>query len=63
MSTLLGMADSRCITEYTSSRLLNDALMAKKGIAFQDNYSYRKQLQADGPDGLRLPLTNAACRN
>lgn len=61
MSTLLGMADGRCITEYTSSRNLNDALMSQQNIAFQDNYAYRMALQSGGPDSLNLPLQNNAC--
>lgn len=59
----MGMADSRCITSFDSNRITNDILMAKNGINFQDNYAYRKFLQANGPDSLKLPLRNAACRN
>jgi len=56
------MADGRCLTEFTSSRILNDKMMAEKQIAFQDNYKYRATLQAEGPEGLSLPVKNAACR-
>ena len=56
------MADGRCITEFSSSRILNDQIMAEKNIAFQDNYKYRATLQAEGPEGLSLPVRNAACR-
>ena len=56
------MADGRCLTEFTSSRILNDQIMAEKQIAFQDNYKYRATLQAEGPEGLSLPVKNAACR-
>jgi hypothetical protein len=56
------MADGRCLTEFTSSRILNDQMMAEKQIAFQDNYKYRATLQAEGPEGLSLPVKNAACR-
>jgi hypothetical protein len=37
-------------------------MMAEKQIAFQDNYKYRATLQAEGPEGLSLPVKNAACR-
>jgi len=57
------MADGRCITEFTSSRILNDKIMADKNVAFQDNYKYRATLQVEGPDGLSLPLKNGACGN
>jgi len=56
------MADGRCLTEFTSSRILNDEIMASKNIAFQNNYKYRSTLQAEGPDAFNLPLKNAACR-
>lgn len=56
------MADGRCLTEFSSSRILNDQIMAEKNIAFQDNYKYRATLQAEGPEGLSLPVKNAACR-
>ena len=57
------MADGRCLTEFSPSRILNDQIMAEKKIAFQDNYKYRATLQAEGPVGLSLPLKNAACRS
>jgi hypothetical protein len=56
------MADGRCLTEFSSSRILNDQIMAEKKIEFQDNYKYRATLQAEGPEGLSLPVKNAACR-
>ena len=62
MSQRYGMADGRCITEFTSSRILNDQIMAENQVAFQDNYKYRSLLQAKGPDAFNLPLRNAACR-
>lgn len=49
MSQRLGMADGRCFTIGTSSRLLNDYVMTTNGIQYQDNYSYRKLLQQQGP--------------
>lgn len=61
MSERIGMADGRCITSFDSNRIMNDVLMAKQGIAFQDNYKWRSWLQAKGPEALSLPLKNAAC--
>lgn len=61
MSQRIGMADGRCITDSVSSRLMNDAIMARNNIAFQDNYSYRTFLQQAAPEVLGLPLKNAAC--
>ena len=63
MSTRIGMADGRCITEFTSPRILNDTIMMRQGIAFQDNYKYRMFLQSRGPEALAIPLANAACAN
>ena len=61
MSERIGMADGRCITSFDSNRIMNDMLMAKEGIAFQDNYKWRAFLQSKGPEALSLPLKNAAC--
>ena len=61
MSQRIGMADGRCITSFDSNRIMNDALMMKEGIAFQDNYKWRAWLQTKGPEALSLPLKNAAC--
>ena len=55
------MGDGRCLTSFDSSKLVNDFIMMKNGIAYQDNFKYRMYLQTSGPDGLRLPLRNAAC--
>jgi len=55
------MADGRCITSFDSNRIMNDMLMSKEGIAFQDNYKWRAFLQSKGPEALSLPLKNAAC--
>ena len=49
MSQRLGMADGRCFTIGTSSLLLNDFIMKANGIDYQNNYAYRKFLQANGP--------------
>jgi hypothetical protein len=50
MSQRFGMADGRCFTIGTSSRLLNDYVMSSNQIQYQDNYSYRQLLQTQGPD-------------
>lgn len=55
------MGDGRCLTSYDSSKLANDFIMMKNGIAYQDNYKYRMYLQTQGVEGLKLPLMNAAC--
>jgi hypothetical protein len=61
MSERIGMADGRCITSFDSNRIMQDMLMSKEGIAFQDNYKWRAFLQSKGPEALSLPLKNAAC--
>ena len=38
MSQRLGMADGRCYTMNKSSQIINDHIMEKNGIKFQDNY-------------------------
>ena len=43
------MADGRCFTIGTSSRLLNDYVMSVNKIQYQDNYAYRQLLQSQGP--------------
>ena len=48
MSQRFGMADGRCFTIGTSSRLLNDYVMSTNQIQYQDNYSYRQLLQSQG---------------
>jgi hypothetical protein len=60
MSTRLGMGDGRCLTVYDSTRIYNDAIMASKNIAYEDNLSYRKYLQDKGPDAFVVP-SNGAC--
>tara|TARA_R110002074_G_scaffold254008_1_gene426106 strand:+ start:5397 stop:5663 length:267 start_codon:yes stop_codon:yes gene_type:complete len=50
MSQRLGMADGRCFTIGTASRLLNDHVMKTNNIGYSDNYSYRQLLQKMGPD-------------
>lgn len=55
------MADGRCLTSYDASKLANDFIMMKNGIAYQDNFKYRMYLQNTGVAGLHLPLKNSAC--
>ena len=62
MSQRIGMADGRCLTSFDSTNIVNDIIMEKNGIAYQDNYAYRQFLQSKGPDAFNLPLQNAACR-
>ncbi len=50
MSQRLGMADGSCFTVNTSAQLLNNYVMKKNGITFEDNYSYRQLLQKQGPE-------------
>ena len=50
MSQRLGMADGRCFTVNTSAQLLNNYVMKKNNITFEDNYSYRQLLQKQGPE-------------
>ncbi len=48
MSQRMGMADGRCFTINTSSRLLNDYIMQTNQVAYQDNYTYRQLIQRQG---------------
>ena len=50
MSSRMGMADGRCFTIHTSAQLYNDYVMKQNGIAYEDNYSFRKLLQSKGPE-------------
>lgn len=54
MSQRLGMADGRCLSIHTAPRLLNDYIMQQNGIQYQDNYAYRRFLQQQGPEALRV---------
>ena len=49
MSQRLGMADGRCFTLNTSSRLLNNYIMTENKVDYVDNYKYRQLLQSEGP--------------
>jgi hypothetical protein len=61
MSQRLGMADGRCFTVNNSSKLYNDYLMEKNGIRFEDNYSYRKFLQRNGPQVVKTEKSVEPC--
>jgi hypothetical protein len=61
MSTRLGMGADRCFNIYESSRIYNDVVMQKQGIAYEDNLSFRRYLQEKGPDAYFVPA-DAACR-
>jgi hypothetical protein len=61
MSTRLGMGADRCFNVYESSRIYNDIVMQKQGIAYEDNLSFRRYLQEKGPDAYFVPA-DAACR-
>ena len=49
MSQRLGMADGRCFTINTSSRLLNNYIMTENKVDYVDNYKYRQLLQNECP--------------
>ena len=44
------MADGRCFTLNSSSQLLNNYVMKTNNVSYEDNYSYRKLLQKQGPE-------------
>lgn len=50
MSQRMGMADGRCFTINSASKLVNNYLMNANGISYVDNYSYRRLLQQKGPE-------------
>ena len=56
MSQRIGMADGRCLTINEANRIYIDKLQQKAGIPQEDNYSFRRLIQRDGPEG--LPLAN-----
>ena len=60
MSTRLGMGDGRCFTVYDSTRLYNDMVMKKQDIHYEDNLSFRRYLQEQGPKAFYVPQ-NGAC--
>ena len=53
MSQRLGMADGRCFTIHTSSKLLDNYNMNVNNIPYENNYMYRNFLQAQGLDSIR----------
>jgi hypothetical protein len=55
------MGADRCFNVYESSRIYNDIVMQKQGIAYEDNLSFRRYLQEKGPDAYFVPA-DAACR-
>jgi hypothetical protein len=55
------MGADRCFNIYESSRIYNDVVMQKQGIAYEDNLSFRRYLQEKGPDAYFVPA-DAACR-
>lgn len=64
MSQRLGMADGRCFTIYSSSRLTNDYIMDSYGIPHVDNYAYRQFLTQNGTAALeRIQNMQEAPRN
>jgi hypothetical protein len=40
---------------------MNDYLMSKQGIPYQDNFQWRMLLQSKGEDVVSLPVSNSAC--
>lgn len=50
MAQRLGMADGRCATINTSTRLFNDELFKKGNIGAFDNFGYRQFLQSSAPE-------------
>ncbi len=63
MSTRLGMADGRCLTVSTSSRIFNEEFAYQNGIDVRDNYAYRQFLQANPAKCIQYALQSTACDN
>jgi hypothetical protein len=61
MSERIGMADGRCYTINTASKLFNDYVMTNHKIYYEDNYSYRKLLQQKGPELLANDTKISGC--
>jgi len=61
MSQRMGMADGRCFTINTAAGLLNDYIMKKNNIAYEDNYKYRQLLQQKGPELLSQDTKVSGC--
>jgi hypothetical protein len=62
MSERIGMADGRCLTGVTSSRIAHDFILREKGIPYQDGHKARMAFQQMAPEDLTWPLPNAACK-
>ena len=52
MSARLGMADGRCFTVHTASKLYDNYTMNQNKIPYEDNYAYRQMLQKTDPSKL-----------
>lgn len=63
MSERIGMADGRCITGFTSSRIAHDFLLGQRGMTFEDGHKARMAFQQLSPEDLKIPLPNAACKS
>ena len=61
MSQRLGMADGRCFTINTSSRLLNNYIMTNNGVDYVDNDKYRQLLQSKGPELIDMVVFHSDC--
>lgn len=59
MAQRLGMADGRCTTINTSTRLFNDELFKKGNIGVFDNFGYRQFLQSSSPEDV-IPASNCS---
>lgn len=59
MSSRLGMADGRCLTVLTSSKIFNEELAYQNGIDVRDNYTYRQFLQ-NNPDQCSKYITQTS---
>lgn len=55
MSSRLGMADGRCFTVHTASKLYDNYVMNQNKIPYEDNYMYRQMLQKTDPSKLVPP--------
>ena len=62
MSQRIGMADGRCLTINEANRIYIDKLQQKAGIPQEDNYSFRRLIQRDGPEGIALPGDGACLK-
>jgi hypothetical protein len=58
MSQRIGMADGRCLTLNQANRILMDKMQSAAAIPQEDNYSFRRMLQQNGPEGLPLQADN-----